>query len=162
MWGSWVKLNWIGRVINRCYDFPHNNYVFQSKNPKRFSEWFVTPKANIMLGTTIETDHYWDWNFKSGAPSIEERYNGMLHLPKGTIKFITIEPIMDFHLKSLMDMIRNIHPHFVTIGADSKGHGLNEPSWEKVEALIVALGKEGIEIRQKTNLDRLKKMGGRQ
>jgi hypothetical protein len=34
---------------------------------------------------------------------------------------------------------------------------LIEPSWEKVEKLIVALGEEGIEIRQKTNLERLRK-----
>lgn len=53
---------------------------------------------------------------------------------------------------SLLDIVR---PSFVNIGADSKGHGLIEPSAEKVLALIDGITKTGIEIRQKTNLERI-------
>jgi len=156
MWGPWVDVDWIGRVINRCFDFPLNKYVFQSKNPKRFLQWFVTPNPKFILGTTIETDKYPD-GYASFAPRINDRFNAMLKIPPGMFKFVTIEPIMDFRVKTIMDMIRIIRPNFVTIGADSKGHGLVEPTWEKVESLIKELGEEGIEIRQKKNLDRLKK-----
>jgi hypothetical protein len=51
--------------------------------------------------------------------------------------------------------IRVIEPDFVTIGADSKGHDLVEPPWEKVELLVSELSKF-VEIRQKKNLDRLR------
>jgi len=45
----------------------------------------------------------------------------------------------------------------VNIGADSKGHGLPEPSPDKVHALIEKLTGYGIEIREKHNLERLLK-----
>jgi len=157
MWGPWVPIGWIGQVISRCFDFPLNKYVFQTKNPKRFNEWFIGgANPRFILGTTIETDKY-PSGFVSSAPTINNRYNAMLKVPKGMVKFVTIEPIMDFRLKPLMDMIKNIRPDFVTIGADSKGHGLIEPTWKAVANLIDSLGANGIEIRQKKNLDRLKK-----
>lgn len=64
---------------------------------------------------------------------------------------------MKFNLITLIDMIQQIKPEFVTIGADSKDHNLPEPTWEEVQALIKELNKAGIEIRQKSNLERLKK-----
>ncbi len=74
---------------------------------------------------------------------------------KGMRRFVTIEPIMDFNLVALLLAIEFIGPEFVTIGADSKGHGLVEPPWKKVEILISELSKF-TEIRQKKNLERLK------
>lgn len=156
MWGPWVSVDWIGRVINRCFDFPLNKYVFQSKNPKRFNEWFITPDPTFILGTTIETDKY-PGGYSSNAPRINDRYNAMIKLPKGTVRFVTIEPIMDFNPPALLSLICNIKPDFVTIGADSKEHGLVEPTWDKVDFLIASLTHFKIEIRQKKNLDRLKK-----
>jgi hypothetical protein len=106
-----------------------------------------------ILGTTIETNEY-PTGFHTNAPSIDERIQAMLSL-KPMKRFVTIEPIMDFHIDSLVASIRVIDPDFVTIGADSKGHGLVEPPWEKVELLISELSKF-VEIRQKKNLDRLR------
>jgi hypothetical protein len=72
-------------------------------------------------------------------------------------KFVTIEPILDFDVRRLFELVKLCDPKFVNIGADSKGHGLEEPTMEKVQELINKFNKEGIEIRQKSNLDRLKK-----
>jgi protein gp37 len=156
MWGPWIKMDWIGEVMNRIYDYPKNTYVFQSKNPARFSDWFITPRTDFILGTTIETDEY-PKGFQTKAPPILERFKAMRDpqlIPFR--KFVTIEPIMDFDLTSLVAIIKLIGPEFVTIGADSKGHNLVEPSWEKVQLLISNITKF-TEIRQKTNLERLKK-----
>jgi len=60
------------------------------------------------------------------------------------------------HLGGLVSMIYGIKPDFVTIGADSKGHNLVEPPWEKVQELINTISKF-TEIRQKSNLERLRK-----
>lgn len=73
---------------------------------------------------------------------------------KDARKMMSIEPIMDFDLVAMVKMISMIEPEFVSIGADSKGHGLKEPPWEKVRELIDRLG--GItEVREKANLERL-------
>jgi hypothetical protein len=53
-------------------------------------------------------------------------------------------------------MIFEIHPSFVTIGADSKNHNLLEPHGEQVRQLLKRLGKF-TEVRPKTNLKRLLK-----
>ncbi|KKK52692.1 hypothetical protein LCGC14_3102340 [marine sediment metagenome] len=45
---------------------------------------------------------------------------------------ISIEPITDFNLEFFIKIIKEIKPKFVSIGADSKGHNLPEPSWDKV------------------------------
>jgi hypothetical protein len=165
MWGPWIPNEWIGKILVKCYDYPENTYVFQSKNPARFKEFLLGevgslvaklkkfPSSNIILGTTIETDEY-PKGFKTKAPPIKERFEAMRDL-KWPRKFVTIEPIMEFGLP-LLGMIFMIRPEFVTIGADSKGHNLAEPSWSDVQMLINELTKF-TEIRQKTNLERLRK-----
>jgi hypothetical protein len=68
---------------------------------------------------------------------------------------VSVEPIMDFDLDEFVILIRNCKPTFVSIGADSKGHHLSEPSYDKIRQLITRLG-EFTEVREKSNLSRLK------
>jgi len=82
-------------------------------------------------------------------------------MPLGKVKGnmyigITIEPICDFDVIPVLQVIDKIKPEFVNIGADSKGNNLPEPSWEKVIELIEGIKELGIEVREKSNLDRLK------
>lgn len=153
MWGEWVPKEWIVDVLERCAAYPENEYVFQSKNPGRFSEFVFTRVARTLLGTTIETDRYPE-GFQTKAPPIEERVGAMINLyPMG--RFVTIEPIMDFNLPNLLRIIEMIKPEFVTIGSDSKGHDLVEPDAIKILRLIDGLIEMKVEIRQKSNLERL-------
>jgi len=153
MWAPLVYTKFISRVLDRCADFPENEYIFQTKDPKRFLIFGFERIKRFMLGTTIETDRYPE-GFHTKAPPIWERYEIMKKI-QGKRLFVTIEPIMDFSLYRLVRMIEEIHPEFVTIGADSKGYGLIEPTWRKVQELIQEVRKF-TEIRQKTNLERLK------
>ena len=158
MWGPWVEDKWINLVLTKCMMFPNNTYVFQSKNPARFFKFldFFQMTHIVYLGTTIETDQYPE-GFKTNAPSIGERVEAIGRLSAtGKKTFVTIEPIMRFNLNALIHDIEFINPSFVTIGADSKGHGLVEPTEMAVQQLIEDLGIIGVEIRQKTNLERLK------
>ena len=153
MFGEWVPKEWIVHVLEHCAVYPENEYVFQSKNPKRFSEFKFPRPARTLLGTTIETDEY-PKGFQTRAPSIAERVGAMLKLYPMR-RFVTIEPIMDFDLSNLLRIVEMIKPEFVTAGADSKGHGLKEPAPEKVLKLIGGLNEMKVEIRQKSNLERL-------
>jgi protein gp37 len=156
MWGSWIPDRWIGKVLTKCNSAPENEYVFQSKNPARFkkvTEPLLLFPPKTLLGTTIETDTYPE-GFQTKAPMIEERVWAMMNLYP-LRRFVTIEPIMDFNLSNLLRIIEMIKPEFATIGADSKGHGLEEPSAEKVMNLIYGLNEMKVEIRQKSNLERL-------
>ena len=70
-------------------------------------------------------------------------------------RMVSIEPIMDFDVDSMVDGINYIMPEFVSIGADSKGHNLPEPTSDKVNALIEELSKF-TEVKIKDNLKRLR------
>lgn len=158
MFGWWVPDKWIEKVLTHTQEFD-NTYFFQSKNPSRFAEFAKLFPPETLLGTTIETNRGMKL---SVAPDIHERIGGLQPLSLGTHHltdrqfntFVSIEPIMDFDLDWFVASIRIIKPKFVSVGADSKHHGLPEPSPEKIGKLLLAL--EGFtEVRIKNNLWRL-------
>jgi DNA repair photolyase len=150
-----VPSEFILTILNHLKKYQKNTYLFQTKNPKRFLEFESDFPDNIILGTTIETNKQEILNKISKAPSIEERKYWMKMVGFCKI-FLTLEPLIDFDLKELVEIIRDINPDFVNIGADSKNHNLPEPSKNKVKELIEEL-KAFTEIRKKENLGRLLK-----
>jgi protein gp37 len=151
LFGRWVPIEYINEVLSRCRQWPDNTYIFQSKNPIRFLEIMDWPK-NYLLGTTIETNRS-TWENVSYAPNPYDRYLSMKYLEAP--KFVTLEPLLDFDEQILLQWIIDIQPEFVNIGADSKGHGLNEPDGGKVRWLIRDLREAHIEVLEKSNLERL-------
>ncbi len=153
MWAQRIPREWIGRVLDCCLHF-RNRYLFQSKNPERFHDGFYFPYGNTILGTTIESNRCC-CDRTSSAPCTDKRYLAMkeITLPK----MISIEPIMNFDLVVMLHWMQDIKPQFVSIGADSRGCHLPEPSAEKVKALVAGLRDLGIETKLKSNLRRLVK-----
>lgn len=151
MFAKDVPDEWIHRVLSRCNCFK-NKYLFQSKNAHRFIDyvdWFPTLS---LIGTTIETNRD---IVKSNAPPVQKRAAALqivsrYHWPT----MVTIEPIFDFDLEPMLDLIITARPEWVNIGADSKCHDLPEPSKEKVEELIKAL-RETTTVKLKGNLKRI-------
>lgn len=146
-----VPAIFIKEILDRCWMYPGNNYVFQTKNPARYKE-FVFPDKSL-LGCTIESNI--EYQSISCAPIPHDRMWWMCE--KKTRKFVTIEPILRMDVDIMIRWMRRIRPEFVNIGADSKRSGLPEPSKKDVLALIEGLKKVGIEVRQKSNLGRLLK-----
>lgn len=154
-----IPEEFIIRVVRHCLEWPENTYVFQTKNPARLYRLLqsvIFPDL-CMVGSTIETNRAEVLARVSAAPPPIERFEAMCKIPKP--KFITVEPILDFDVDVLAEWLISIrteeHEYFVNIGADSKGRGLDEPSADKVLALVARLQNAGIEIRKKHNLDRL-------
>lgn len=157
LWAEPIPDSWIMLALNHCAVFPDNTYVFQTKNPARFAALLDWMPPKTILGCTIETNRTIDGSI-SFAPNPYLRARAMKFLRKqpGERKlFVTIEPIMDFDVSGLGGWLMEIRPDFVNIGADSKGHGLPEPTAAKVLVLLDVLRAAGIEVRQKANLDRL-------
>lgn len=154
MFAEDIPEEYIMAILQHCWDYPDNTYVFQTKNPLRISRTWDYIPSNSIIGCTIETNCADIIEKISAAPSPIDRMLPMMFLP--TKKFITIEPVLEFNVTGLLNMILAIKPDFVNIGADSKGHGLREPSWQKVQHLIEGIKDAGIEIREKHNLERLR------
>ena len=150
MFAENISDNWITEVLIYCSHF-YNNYLFQSKNPKRFlSEKYFFPQPTI-LATTIESDIHWQPGI---TPSPQSRIMAMEKLKEK--KMIAIEPIMEFNLDVMVGYIKRINPFQVNIGADSGHNNLPEPSKEKTLELISEL-KKFTSVHLKSTLDRLLK-----
>lgn len=148
-----VPSEWIEKVIHKCTTFPNNKYLFQSKNPARFFEFINYFPLDVFFGTTIETNR--TIYVESKAPSYKERASAIGELSSdGYETIITIEPIFDFDLDELVDIIVSANPSWINIGADSKGHNLPEPSKEKIIELIKVL-KTKIDVKLKNNINRI-------
>ena len=158
MFADGVTYTWkIETILEHCLKFPKNTYLFQTKNPEGYIKYLEILKKlrpNVILGTTIETNRE---GFNYNAPTVLERIRSMEI--KGFRKMVTIEPVIDFDVTILLDLIKRVNPEFVNIGADSKNHNLPEPSWYKIGNLINEL-KKFTEVRGKENLKRLDTTGG--
>ena len=141
----------IVRILEHCKKFPENTYVFQTKNPARYSKFLHLIPTNSILGTTIETNR--DMSEVSKAPSAKDRYEAMKIL--NFRKFLTCEPLLDFDVEVLAKWISEIKPEFLNLGADSKGNNLVEPTYSKILLLVAELKKYNIEVREKHNIQRL-------
>ena len=153
MWAEAVGDYMIRAVLAHIFYYPLNTYVFQTKNPDRLLAFEDRLPQIRMVGTTIETNRQPILDSVSKAPAAGVRA-AALSLLRGP-KFLTLEPILDFDIQDLLALILLAKPDFVNIGADSKGHGLPEPSVAKVLGLVQAMGRAGIMIRKKNNLGRL-------
>lgn len=151
IFGEWVPEDVIINILNFCRKFS-NTYLFQSKNPGRFVEFLELLPKNSIIATTLETNR--NYNI-SKAPTPSQRYHDFISIDYPR-KMVSIEPILDFDVEEFLTWIKKINPEFVSMGADSKNNDLQEPSFDKIEGLIIGI-KEFTEIRVKKNLKRVLK-----
>ena len=149
MWTDYIPQHWIDRILDYIKDYPKNTYLFQTKNPKGFKGWKFY--NNDILCITLETNR--PITKISNAPKPYDRAIEFMRIDHPR-KMVTIEPIMDFDLKPLVQMVRWINPILVNIGADSGGNNLPEPSKAKIGKLIKELSGY-TKVNIKPNLKRL-------
>lgn len=145
-----VPSEWISKVLVHCKNFDGNTYLFQTKDPSRFLKFRGEYPTNTVFGITLETNR--ETNL-ANAPTRASRVSWMEETWMRR-KTVTLEPIMSFDLEPFVEMLKRIKPEWINIGADSKGHGLDEPTRLEVDDLIIEL-KKFTEVKRKTNLERL-------
>tara|TARA_Y100000310_G_scaffold255960_1_gene263624 strand:+ start:6338 stop:6958 length:621 start_codon:yes stop_codon:yes gene_type:complete len=168
MFSDAIPSAWIDQVLLTCSIYNKNKYLFQSKQPRRFLEFFDSPTmslaaarpSNVIFATTIESnfDHpeaYETGDVNTGQPTVDERFNGIMRVKQAGYDItVTIEPIMAFSLNKLREMIDDLMPEWISIGADSQKSGLPEPTGAEVRALMRELEKNH-RVIIKSNLRRL-------
>lgn len=152
MWAEDIPNSWISETLGKCRSADLNAYLFQTKSPWRFEPWSGSIPAGSILCTTIETNRTYR-AVMGVCPTPWSRALSMADLADFR-RFVTIEPIMDFDLDALVEIVRRCEPEQVNIGADSGGHHLPEPFGAQVFALIEELQKF-TRVEQKKNLARL-------
>jgi DNA repair photolyase len=155
LFASDIPDGYIINVINRARLFPDNTYLFQTKNPERFtSPLFGLSAEQDILCTTIETDQYLPEIMRNSPPPFVRAEYLSAMKERGFRTMVTIEPVIDFCPESLLFMLKKIGPVQVNIGADSGNNKLPEPPKEKIIELVSELRKF-TRVVEKKNLGRL-------
>jgi protein gp37 len=116
---------WISEVLYHCNKYPQNTYVFQTKNPARVRTYLIEFPPRYLIGTTAESNRMYSGN----APRPSARLRDLEKIGcDPSKKFITIEPILKFDFSFFYDFLLATGVKKIYVGADSKGHGLPEPT----------------------------------
>ena len=139
-WAANVPLEWIEQVLDYCDGFD-NSYLFQSKNPARFLEYLDHPvMRKSVLCTTIETNRFYP-DIMRNAPLPRERAIAMREIAShGIPTYVTCEPLMQFDLAELVELVGICSPQQVNIGRNSRYDIiLPEPTANEVKMLKAEL-----------------------
>ena len=130
------------RVLDHCASYPDNTYWIQSKAPEVLTskQMFLEHPvwACAYLGTTIETNR--DYHL-SQAPNVEHRADALATAAEYDIRtYVTLEPLVEFDLEPLVDLVKRCQPSFVHIGRNTRRQVvLPEPARYQVIELIQRL-----------------------
>lgn len=80
LFGDWVPDEWIQEVFEACHNAPQHNYLFLTKNPKRYLQTDLPLDDNLWYGTSI---------------CRKDDIAKCRYLPFGRKKFVSIEPILE-------------------------------------------------------------------
>ena len=141
-WAANVPSEWIEQVLDYCDGFD-NRYLFQSKNPARFLEYLDHPvMRQSVLCTTIETNRFYP-DIMRNAPLPRERAVAMREIANyGIPTYVTCEPLMQFDLAGLVELVGMCSPQQVNIGRNSRYDiTLPEPTANEVKMLKAELEK---------------------
>lgn len=149
-----AKMEWIKQILEVIEKHEDKEFYLQTKQPLIFHRmiWngLKIPK-NVILGITLETNRpifdtpseYKFYKQISKAPSVGVRWmNFTSSKLRKYRKFITIEPILDFDMRTFIEMIKKVKRlEFVYVGYDNHSTKLPEPSLTKTLYLIEELEK---------------------
>ena len=83
-----VPDEWIEQVFNACEKAPWHQYLFLTKNPKRYDDLFLPPRKNFWYGTTLESQDIYETRGRELKPIPKLNY------------FLSLEPLLseiNFH-----------------------------------------------------------------
>lgn len=149
MFGDFTPDNWIKQVFDHIRQFPEADFLFMTKNPRRYLSLLPLIPKNAILGATIETnnDEIIQTDKVSCAPFPSDRYEAMKTL-EWNRKIVSIEPILDFDRITFSAWIQDINPIVVYVGYDNYSHKLREPTLKQTNSLLDNLPASSLVIRK--------------
>lgn len=134
LFGDWVPDEWIGEVFEACEKAPQHNYLFLTKNPKRYEK---------LLDRYMPPNMWFGW---SQTGPMGNKCDFSTHHSVKT--FISIEPLLKpfekFHIKGI---------DWVIIGAETgrrRGKVVPERKW--IEDIVNECRKYDIPVFMKSSL----------
>jgi len=133
LFGSWVPDSWIQEVFKACEKAPQHNYLFLTKNPKRYYELYKKDKGLLPAGG----------NMWYGFSITNNSYDGWY--TDARLIFASIEPILEPIEIPIVD--------WVIVGAET-GRRKNKviPKREWIERIVEDCCKYNIPLFMKSSL----------
>lgn len=135
LFGAWVPTKWIVEVLDACLAAPQHNYLFLTKNPRRYTELnelaLLPRRDNFWYGTTTT---------EAGQPYFISEHHKT---------FTSVEPMTG----PLFAEAGGVLVDWVIVGAETgqrKDKVIPERAW--VEDLLGACREEGVPVFMKGNL----------
>ena len=149
MFADFTPESWIEKVLNHVRQFPDTDFLFMTKNPRRYLDLLPSIPKNAILGATIETniDEIVLTDKVSKAPLPSVRFEAMKELDWDR-KLVSIEPILDFDLDIFAEWMKDINPIVVYVGYDNYEHKLREPTLKETTELLKRLPETSLIIRK--------------
>jgi len=142
LFGEWVPDSWIEEVFKACEKAPQHNYLFLTKNPKRYDEYGV--KSYTIKGT---------FNLWYGmSVTNDDEFQKTYLLPEYCHTFISVEPILE-DLNIVEGDLRFQCLDWVIIGAET-GRRKDKviPKREWIEDIVNECRKAKIPVFMKSSL----------
>ena len=154
LFGEWVLDEWINQIIEQCQKNTQWNFLFLTKNPKRYLD-FKFPE-NCWLGATADTQK------RSEAACIA--FEQIKNTGWGGITFLSCEPLeecinLPVKENNGQDNFDYLPIDWLIIGGRSKSSGMpaHQPEWMEWFNLTQQAIKCGIKIYFKPNLTAMPK-----
>jgi protein gp37 len=124
LFGAWVPDEWITAVFEACEKAPWHNYMFLTKNPKRYLTTLAAEEPNYWLGATVTNQA--EYNIWANL------FDDVIHHHHYKNLFLSVEP-----MQGKIDPNPSI-ASWIILGAES-GNRKNkvEPKKEWIENLIM-------------------------
>ena len=133
LFGDWVPDSWIGEVFNACEKAPQHNYLFLTKNPKRYVE--LSEKGILRC-----SDNMW-----YGWSQTRNEDVKTLCFPCSPNLFVSVEPILEPVRPSLED--------WIIVGAETgRRKDKVPPKREWIERIVEDCRKYEIPLFMKSSL----------
>lgn len=137
LFGEWVPDEWINEVLDACYTSPQHNYLFLTKNPKRYED---------VCNKYMPQNMWFGW---SQTGPLGKAFSFNTHHSVKT--FISIEPLLtpftEFNIKGV---------EWVIVGAETgkrKDKVIPERKW--IEDIVNECRKAEIPIFMKSSLEKI-------
>lgn len=147
MWGKWVPGEWIEEVLESIYRSGSKaTFLFLTRNPQRYLRYQDLFTDNMIFGIILESTYP---RMYTDAPMPRSRFHWFRRLGHPR-KFVSVEPILEFHFPELVSWIYLLQPEFVYVGYDNYGWKLPEPPLWKTRWLIRELRTLDITVYEKS------------
>ncbi|MGN0489352.1 MAG: DUF5131 family protein [Ruminococcus sp.] len=123
LFGDWIPDDWIREVFKACEAAPWHNYLFLTKNPRRYAE---IKKA----GWLPEGNNFWFGATATNRSQAAEAAHSLACLPSKYHTFVSIEPIAE-DITDCWILLRS-QVEWVILGAETgkrKGKVTPSPEW---------------------------------